>query len=89
MTSKLISKSVTRWAVCEWDMVVSNVVEEVDLFLLQHETGGNRVDGSIAPSFVEKAAILVQRLEEVNVGFGAEPVQVTNLEVGPLSNISS
>ena len=53
---------------CEGHVVVGDVVEEVDFFLLQQETGGNRVNGSIAPSLVEKAAVLIQRLEEVDVG---------------------
>ena len=39
--------------------------------------------GSIAPSFVEETTSMVERGEEVDVGVGAEPVKVADLEVGP------
>jgi hypothetical protein len=70
--------------VCERDVIVSYIVEEVDLILLKHESGRYRVDGRIAPPLVEETAIIIQLSEEVNVGLGAEPVQVTDFEVGPL-----
>jgi hypothetical protein len=73
-------------AVGKGHVVVGNVVEKVNLFLLQQKTGGNRVHRSITPSLVEETAILVQRLEVVNVGLGSQPVQVADLKVGPLWN---
>lgn len=42
------------------------------------------MNGSVAPSLVEETAILVQGLEEIGIGLGTQPVQATNLEVGPL-----
>jgi len=75
-------------AVGEGDVVVSDVVEEVDLFLVEHDTGGDGVDGGVTPTLVEKATILVEGLEEVGVGLGAKPVQVTDFEVGPLRLVS-
>ena len=54
---------------CEWHMIVSNVVEEVYLVFAQHQCGRNGVHRSIAPSLVEEAAISVQVCEIVNVGF--------------------
>lgn len=71
-------------AMGEGHVIIGDIVEEVDLLLLEQETGGDRVDGSIAPSLVEKATILVQRLEEIDVCLGAQPVKVADLEVGPL-----
>lgn len=71
MAMQLRPESIAGRAVCKWNVVVSNVVEEVDLFLLQHETRGNRVNRRIAPSLVEEPAILVQSLEEVDVGLRA------------------
>jgi hypothetical protein len=38
----------------------------------------------IAPSLVEEPAVLVERFEEVNVGFRSEPVEVADFEIGPL-----
>lgn len=41
--------------------------------------------GCIAPALVEEAAVPVQALEKVDVRLGPEPVEITNLKVGPLS----
>lgn len=71
-------------AVGEGDVVVGNVVEEVDLLLGQHKTGGNRVHRRITPSLIEETTVLVEGLEVVDVGLGTKPVKVTDLEVGPL-----
>jgi hypothetical protein len=46
-------------AMREWDMVVGDLVPEVDLFLLQHQRGGNRVHRCVTPTLVEETAILV------------------------------
>ena len=47
-------------AVGEGNVVVCNIVEEVDLVLLEHDAGGDRVDGGVTPTFVEKATVLVE-----------------------------
>lgn len=73
----------------EWDVVVSDVVEEVDLFLLQEETGGDRMDRGVAPSFVEEAAVFVEVGKEINVCLGSKPVEVSNFEIGPLLRVST
>lgn len=75
-------------AVGEGDVVVGNIVEEVDFLLFQGEAGSDGVDRSVAPAFVEETAVLVERLEVVNVGGAAEPVEVTDFEVGPLIWVS-
>lgn len=72
------------WAVRKRNMVVCNVVEEVNLVLVQHETSCNGMDGSIAPAFVEETASVVERCEKVNIGIRAEPVEVADFKVGPL-----
>lgn len=66
------------------DVVVCDVVEEVDLALVEQETCGDGVDWCIPPSLVEETTIPVQRVEEVDVGLRSEPVQIADLEVGPL-----
>ena len=88
MTAKLCSNTLSRGAVGEWDVVVRNVVEEMDLFLLEHETCGNRVHWSITPSLVKETTVLVQSIKVINVRLRAQPVQATNLKVGPLLSIS-
>jgi hypothetical protein len=76
------------WTVSEWDMVVSNVIEEVDFFLLEEKTCGNGMDWSIAPTLIEETSILVELLEVVSVGLGSKPIQIANFEVGPLILVS-
>ena len=65
-------------------MVVANFVEEVDLLLLQEKSRSDRVDWCIAPTFIEEATSVVERLEIVNVFLGPQPFQTSNLKVGPL-----
>lgn len=72
----------------EGNMVVGNVVEEVDFLLLQHQGSSDGVNRSIAPALIEETTIAVQRIEVVEVGFGAQPVQVTDLEIGPLERLA-
>lgn len=48
-------------------MVVCNIVEEVDFFLLKKETSSDRVNWGIAPAFIEESSILVEGLEVVDV----------------------
>lgn len=52
---------------CEGHVIVGNVVEEVDLFLLEKETGGDGVDRSISPTFVEEPTVFVQSVEVIGV----------------------
>ena len=52
----------------ERDMVVRNIIEEVNLVFLEKQTSSNRVDWSIAPSFVEKSAVLVELIEVIGIG---------------------
>lgn len=69
---------------CKWNMPVSDVFEEVNLLLLQQQAGGNRMHWRVAPSLVEKAAIPIQNLEEIGVGFRSQPVEVPNFKIRPL-----
>ena len=52
----------------ERDMVVRNIIEEVNLVFLEKQTSSNRVDWSIAPSFVEESAVLVELIEIIGIG---------------------
>lgn len=47
-------------AVCEGDMVVGDIVEEMNLVLVEKQAGGDGVDGSIAPTLVEETTIPVE-----------------------------
>lgn len=68
---------------CEWNMVVCNVVEEMYLLLFKQETGCDGVHRSIAPSLVEESSILIEGFEKVRVWLGSQPVQVANLKIRP------
>ncbi len=84
MTLQVQSGLLTGWAVGEWNVVVGNVVKEMDFIFVQEETGSNRMYWGITPALIEESAILVKRFKVVEVGFGSEPVEVPNFEVGPL-----
>lgn len=84
VTVAIQSCLLTSRAVSEWYVVVSNVVEEVKLLLLQKETSCDRVYRGITPALVEETAILIKRLEKVYVGLGSQPVEITDLKVRPL-----
>lgn len=51
----------------EWNVIVGNVVEEVDILLWKEETGGDRVNGRITPTFIEETAIFIQRFKKVDI----------------------
>lgn len=70
-------------AMGEWNMIVRNIVEEMNLLLLEHQSRGDGMDRCIAPALVEETACMVQRGEIVDVSIGSKPVQVANLKVGP------
>lgn len=69
---------------CEWNMPVSNIVEKVYFLLLQQKARGNGMHRRIAPSLVKETAILIQHIEEIDVGFRSQPIKVTNFKIGPL-----
>lgn len=73
-----------RRAMREGHVIVCDIIEEVDLILPEQEAGGNRVDGRVAPAFVEEATVPVQGIKVVDVGLGPQPAQAANLKVGPL-----
>jgi len=73
-----------RRAVRKGNVVIRDVVEKMYLVLLEHESRGNAVHGRVAPTLVEEAARAIQVVEVVNVGFGAEPIEVADFKVGPL-----
>lgn len=70
-------------AVREWNVIVGDVIEEVDFILLKHQTSSDGVDGSITPALIEETTGMVEGGEEVDISIRAEPVEVTNFEVGP------
>ena len=70
-------------AVIEWTVVVSDILEVVDLFAREQEGDADGVHGRVAPALVEELACPVERVEELAVRFRSEEVQVADLEVGP------
>lgn len=65
----------------EGDVIISDVIEEMDLLLGKKKSGGNGMHWSIAPSLVEETTVLIEAGEEINVSIGTKPVQITNLKV--------
>lgn len=69
---------------CEGDVVICDFVEEMYLAPVEKKTGGDRVHGSITPTLIEETTISVKALKEVDVSLRPKPVEVADLEVGPL-----
>lgn len=69
------------WAVGEGNVVVSNVVEEVKLILVEHQASGDGVDRSITPALVEEATVSVKSIKVGEISIGTKPVQVSDLKV--------
>ena len=84
MAFTIDSVLIPRRAMRKGDMPVCDIVEEMDLFLLQGQCGADGMDGRIAPAFIEEAAVLVELVEEVEIGIGTQPVEIADFEVGPL-----
>jgi hypothetical protein len=51
----------------EWYVIVRNIIEEVDFFLLQEKTCGDGVNWRITPTFIEESAILVEGVKEIQI----------------------
>lgn len=79
----------TGRAVCKGNVVITNLIEEMDFLLFEEESGRNRVNGSVAPSLIEKATVLIERVEIFEVRVRSQPVQAANLKVGPLERTPS
>lgn len=85
MTLQIQSCLFASGAMREWYVIVRNIVEEVDFFLVQKDSSSNGMDRSIAPTFIEESSILVKRFKVVDISFGSKPVEVTDLKVRPLN----
>ena len=68
MTFLLVAHGIIIRTMCKGHMPVSYIIKKVDLVLVQHQAGCDRVDGRVAPSLVEEAAVFVELVEEVEVG---------------------
>lgn len=88
-TFAIIPESLSVGAVCEWNVPVTDIVEEVNLLFGEEKRGCDGVDRSISPSLIKEAAFVIKVLEEITVCLGTQPVQVTNFEVGPLVRLAT
>lgn len=84
MTFQVQSCLLTCWTVREWDVVICDIVEEMDLFFFEKQCGCNGVDWSVAPALVEETTIMVKCVEEVKVRLGPQPIETSDFKVGPL-----
>jgi hypothetical protein len=83
--SRLLSSGTMR----KWHVIISNVVEEVNFLLLEHETCGNGMNWGIAPTFIKKSSILVKRFEIIGISLRTKPIEITDLEIRPLGSNQS
>lgn len=66
-------------AMLEIIMLVANVVEPVHVALLEHESHGNGMHGSIAPSLIKEASSFVEILEVGLIAFWSHVFYGCNL----------
>ena len=71
------------WAVEEGDMLVTDILEPMDLAGIFKQTQSNTVDGSITPAFVEETSSAIEMVKVFFVGGRAPEVHVCNLKVAP------
>jgi hypothetical protein len=84
MALVLKSRLLAGRAVREGNMVVGDIIEEVDFFLLEEDASRNGMDRSISPAFIKESTILIERFKIVHVSLRSEPGQAANFEIGPL-----
>lgn len=60
MALQFQSRLLASRAVGEWDVVIGDVVEKVNLLLLQQQPSSDRVYGCVTPSFIEESAVVIQ-----------------------------
>jgi hypothetical protein len=65
-------------------MIISNVVEEVDIRPVEEKSSRDGVNGSITPSLVEEAPVFIERSEVIDIRIGPQPLQASDFKVGPL-----
>jgi hypothetical protein len=71
------------WTVEEGDMLVSDILEPMDLAGILEETQSNTVDGSITPAFIEETTGAIEMVKVFLVCRRAPEVHVCNLKVAP------
>lgn len=64
----------TGRAMCEWNVVVSNLVEKMNLFLLEHDAGRNGMNWGVSPSLIEEAAVVVKSIKIVKILLRSQPL---------------
>ena len=79
------SEFVAGWAMCKRDVIVRDIVKEMDLIFAERQSGADRVYRCIAPALIEEAAVFVESVEKVRICLRSKPVEIANLEVGPLN----
>lgn len=84
VAAKVNPRLLAGGAVSKGHMPVGNVVEELDLVLVEQQTGRNGVHRGITPALIKETAITVKGLKKVNVRVTSKPFQAANLKVGPL-----
>ncbi len=69
---------------CKGDVIVCDVVEEVDLGFVEQQRSGDGMHRCVAPTLVEETAFAIEEFEIIEVGLGAEPIQIADFEIRPL-----
>ncbi len=68
----------------KWYMIVCDIVKEMYFLFLEEDTGGNGVNGCIAPTLIKESSILIKCVKVVEIRRGPKPIKVADFKVGPL-----
>lgn len=63
------------------DMKIRHIVKPVNFIMIEKQGSTETVDGGIAPTLIEEAALLVEKVKVLAVGLGTPEPQITDLKV--------
>ena len=89
MATKVDARLLASGTMRKWRVEVGNIVEELDLIFVEQQASRNGVDRRVSPALIEEAAVMVEGLEEVDISWASQPLQASNLEVGPLRTLAT
>lgn len=89
MTFQLFPQSIPGRTMCKRNVIIGNVVEEVNLILFQHQASSDRMHRSVAPALIKESAVLIKGVEIVEVSLRTKPVEIADLEIGPLQVVNT
>lgn len=74
---------ISLWAVLERIVLITNIVEEMDLVLFRKQRCADAMHWCISPPLIVETTLLIEEIKEFHVSFATPEVEVTDLKVTP------